>query len=65
MGALLSLKSITRTFVLGDTDVAALNAVSLDIRHGEFVAIMGQYWITIPISCPVVSNKESQSHGLS
>ncbi len=37
----ISLVDITRTFQLGDTEVKALQGVTLTIRAGEFVAIMG------------------------
>jgi macrolide transport system ATP-binding/permease protein len=36
-----SLVGITRSFVLGDTEVHALQGVSVSIARGEFVAIMG------------------------
>nr|WP_051329569.1 MacB family efflux pump subunit [Geminicoccus roseus] len=39
---LISLRGIARTFVRGETQVLALRGVDLDIRRGEFVAIMGQ-----------------------
>ncbi len=39
--AVVSLIDITRTFQLGDTEVRALQGVSLSIQRGEFVAIMG------------------------
>jgi macrolide transport system ATP-binding/permease protein len=39
--ACIELDNLTRTFRVGDVDVAALRGVSLRIDHGEFVAIMG------------------------
>ena len=39
---LLELRDITRRFMAGDTEVRALDGVSLSIWPGEFVAIMGQ-----------------------
>ncbi|MGA9470719.1 MAG: ABC transporter ATP-binding protein, partial [Candidatus Macondimonas sp.] len=39
---LLELRGITRRFKAGDTEVRALDEVSLAIWPGEFVAIMGQ-----------------------
>ena len=39
---LISLRGITRTFARGEAPVLALRGVDLDIRHGEFLAIMGQ-----------------------
>jgi macrolide transport system ATP-binding/permease protein len=39
---LISLRGLTRTFIRGETEVLALRGVDLDIRRGEFVAIMGQ-----------------------
>ena len=37
----IALANITKTYQMGDTLVAALDGVSLDIREGEFTAIMG------------------------
>lgn len=37
----IALTDITKTYQMGDTVVAALAGVSLDIREGEFTAIMG------------------------
>jgi len=37
----LSLKDVVRTYEMGDQQVRALAGVSLDIRRGEYVAIMG------------------------
>jgi macrolide transport system ATP-binding/permease protein len=39
--AVISLVDLTRTFVLGDTEVRALQGVNLRIDRGEFIAIMG------------------------
>jgi putative ABC transport system ATP-binding protein len=39
--AVISLSQIHKTYVMGDVEVHALRGVSLDIREGEFVAIMG------------------------
>lgn len=39
---LLQLDHISKVFQLGDTDVRALDDVSLSVSPGEFVAIMGQ-----------------------
>jgi macrolide transport system ATP-binding/permease protein len=38
---ILRIENVTRTFVVGDTQVQALRGVSLRIERGEFVAIMG------------------------
>jgi len=38
---LIQLRSITKTYVMGDQEVHALRGVNLEIRSGEFVAIMG------------------------
>src|SRR5512140_680101 len=40
-GAVIHLEHITRDYVVGDSIVRALNDVSLTIRRGEFVALMG------------------------
>ncbi|MDP2123302.1 MAG: ABC transporter ATP-binding protein, partial [Parvibaculum sp.] len=39
---LVALRDVTRVYHTGDTEVRALDGVSLTIRAGEFVAIMGQ-----------------------
>lgn len=40
--ALIELSHLTKVFTLGETNVTALDDVSLKIDQGEFVAIMGQ-----------------------
>ncbi|MDR3418858.1 MAG: ABC transporter permease [Nevskia sp.] len=37
----ISVRDVTRVYRMGDTEVRALDGVSLDIGRGEFVAIMG------------------------
>jgi putative ABC transport system ATP-binding protein len=39
--ALIELREIQKTYVMGSEEVHALNGVSLDIERGEYVAIMG------------------------
>ena len=39
--AIISLRGISKTYVMGETKVNALKDVDLDIHKGEFVAIMG------------------------
>ncbi len=41
MSVLIELRDVVRTYVMGDTTVQALRGVSLNIKRGEFVAIMG------------------------
>lgn len=38
---LITMREISKAYAVGDTIVTALNKVSLTIRYGEFVAIMG------------------------
>jgi macrolide transport system ATP-binding/permease protein len=39
--ALISLRGVTRSFLRGDVETRAVDGVDLDIRRGEFVAVMG------------------------
>jgi macrolide transport system ATP-binding/permease protein len=39
--SVIEVRDVTRTYHVGDTDVHALDGVSLSIERGEFVAIMG------------------------
>ena len=39
--ALIELEEVRKTYLMGDTEVAALAGVSLRIERGEFVAVMG------------------------
>jgi len=39
--SVIEIKNITKVYKMGDTEVRALNGVSLSIEPGEFVAIMG------------------------
>jgi len=41
MATLISLRAVTRTYVLGPVTVTALEAVDLDIDRGEFVVVLG------------------------
>ncbi len=41
MNALIEMQDIVREYVIGGDRMRALNGVSMDIFHGEFVAIMG------------------------
>ncbi len=40
-GAVLSLRDVTKTYVMGAEKIHALNGVSLDLRKNEYIAIMG------------------------
>jgi putative ABC transport system ATP-binding protein len=42
MSSLIDVRSLTKTYVLGDVNVNALQGVSVTIERGTFVAIMGQ-----------------------
>jgi putative ABC transport system ATP-binding protein len=41
MDALIRLDQVTKTYHLGEVDVPALRGISLEVKRGEFVAIMG------------------------
>ena len=41
MPKLIELKDITKTYFLGEIDVPVLEGITLDIEHGEYVALMG------------------------
>ncbi|NJD90174.1 MAG: ABC transporter ATP-binding protein [Geobacter sp.] len=41
MSSVISLTDISRVFVMGDQQFAALKGISFDVTQGEFVAIMG------------------------
>ncbi|MBE6366683.1 MAG: ABC transporter ATP-binding protein [Lentisphaerae bacterium] len=41
MPKLIELKDITKTYFLGEIDVPVLKGITLDIEHGEYVALMG------------------------
>lgn len=41
MTAIIQLKNLVKTYVLGDTTIRALDGVDLDIFQGEMIAIMG------------------------
>ncbi len=40
-GAVIALEHVSRVYPVGDTQVRALDDVSLEVRRGEFVAVMG------------------------
>lgn len=41
MASLIDIRNLVREYVLGDEVIRALDGVTLNIQHGEFVAIMG------------------------
>ncbi|MCW5724211.1 MAG: ABC transporter ATP-binding protein [Maricaulaceae bacterium] len=40
-GPFIQCRNLTRTYKMGDTEVKALRGVTLDIREGDYVAVMG------------------------
>src|SRR5436190_2161394 len=40
-GAIVSIRSLSKIYEQGDTTIAALNRISLDIKTGEFLTLMG------------------------
>jgi len=38
----ISLKNITKSFKLGDNEIEILHGINLEIKKGEFIAIIGQ-----------------------
>ncbi len=41
MSTVITIKDVKKTYQMGDIEVSALNGVSLEIQHGEMVAITG------------------------
>jgi putative ABC transport system ATP-binding protein len=41
MPPVISIQNLVRTFIVGEVEVRALRGVSLEVQHGEFVAITG------------------------
>lgn len=41
MEPIIAIKDLKKTYVMGDTEVNALQSISLDIRKNEYVALMG------------------------
>ena len=41
MTAILSLRDVRKTYVMGDLEVQALAGISMDVHEGEYVAVMG------------------------
>ena len=40
-GAIVSIRNLSKIYTQGDTKIAALNRISLDIKAGEFLTLMG------------------------
>ena len=38
---LIRIRDLTRIYAMGDTEVRALDGVTIDVAHGEFLAVMG------------------------
>ncbi|MBI4151995.1 ABC transporter ATP-binding protein [Candidatus Woesearchaeota archaeon] len=41
MTTVISLQDVSKTYTLGDVDVPAVNGISLEIKQGDFVALIG------------------------
>lgn len=41
MEPIIAIKDLKKTYIMGDTEVKALQSISLDIRKNEYVALMG------------------------
>ena len=39
---MINLKNITKSFKLGDNEIEILHGINLEIKKGEFIAIIGQ-----------------------
>jgi len=40
-GAIVSIRNLSKIYTQGDTKIAALNRISVDIKAGEFLTLMG------------------------
>ena len=58
--ALIQLEDVSRVYPIGESEVRALDHVSLKIETGEFVAIMGASGLPT-ISSPAFGNTRSAS----
>ncbi len=41
MSAVISVHNLVKTYIVGEVEVRALRGVSLEVQHGEFLAVTG------------------------